>query len=70
MGCESRTKELAQRLSGGTEALLRKTSITLEPGLVVLAIPQKHHELYADSVDRRLHLLARSLGRVADIRFT
>jgi exopolyphosphatase/guanosine-5'-triphosphate,3'-diphosphate pyrophosphatase len=65
-----RAIRLAQRLSGGTEALLRKTSITLEPGLVVLTIPRKHHELYADSVDRRLHLLARALGRVADVRFT
>ena len=65
-----RAIRLAQRLSGGTEALLKKTRITLEPGLVVLSLPQKHHELYADSVDRRLHLLARSLGRVADVRFT
>lgn len=65
-----RAIRLAQRLSGGTEALLRKTSIALEPGRVVLSIPTKHHELYADSVDRRLHLLARALGRVADVRFT
>ena len=65
-----RAIRLAQRLSGGTEALLRKTSIALEPGRVVLSIPTKHHQLYADSVDRRLHLLARALGRVADVRFT
>jgi exopolyphosphatase/guanosine-5'-triphosphate,3'-diphosphate pyrophosphatase len=65
-----RAIRLAQRLSGGTEALLRKTIIGLEPGLVVLSLPRKHRELYADSVDRRLHLLARALGRVADVRFT
>jgi exopolyphosphatase / guanosine-5'-triphosphate,3'-diphosphate pyrophosphatase len=65
-----RAIRLAQRLSGGTEALLRKTRIGLEPGRVVLSIPTRHHELYADSVDRRLHLLARALGRVADVRFT
>jgi len=65
-----RAIRLAQRLSGGTEALLRKTRIALEPGRVVLSIPTKHHELFADSVDRRLHLLARDLGRVADVRFT
>lgn len=65
-----RAIRLAQRLSGGTEALLKKTKIGLEPGRVVLSIPTKHHELYADSVDRRLHLLARALGRVADVRFT
>jgi exopolyphosphatase/guanosine-5'-triphosphate,3'-diphosphate pyrophosphatase len=65
-----RAIRLAQRLSGGTEALLRKTSIALEPGRVVLSIPTKHHALFADSVDRRLHLLARALGRVADVQFT
>jgi len=65
-----RAIRLAQRLSGGTEALLRKTRITLEPGKIVLSLPQKHHELYADTVDRRLHGLARALGRVADVRFT
>ena len=64
-----RAIRLAQRLSGGTEALLRKTRIGLEPGRVVLSIPTRHHELFADSVDRRLHLLARALGRVADVRF-
>jgi exopolyphosphatase/guanosine-5'-triphosphate,3'-diphosphate pyrophosphatase len=64
-----RAIRLAQRLSGGTEALLRKTRIGLEPGRVVLTIPTKHHQLFADSVDRRLHLLARALGRVADVRF-
>ena len=64
-----RAIRLAQRLSGGTEAILRKTRIGLEPGRVVLSIPTRHHELYADSVDRRLHLLARALGRVADVRF-
>jgi len=63
-----RAIRLAQRLSGGTEALLRKTSIGLEPGRVVLSIPTRHQALYADSVDRRLHLLARALGRVADVR--
>ena len=65
-----RAIRLAQRLSGGTEGLLRKTQIGLEPGRVVLSIPTKHSQLYADSVDRRLHLLARALGRVADVRFT
>ena len=65
-----RAIRLAQRLSGGTEAILRKTHIGLEPGRVVLSIPKKHHQLYADSVDRRLHLLARAIGRVAEVRFT
>ena len=65
-----RAIRLAQRLSGGTEALLRKTRIALEPGRVVLSIPKRHQALFADSVDRRLHLLAKALGRVADVRLT
>ena len=65
-----RAIRLAQRLGGGTEVLLRKTRIGLEPGRVLLSIPAKHHQLYADSVDRRLHQLARALGRVAEVRLT
>ncbi len=49
-----RALRLAQRLSGGTEVLLRKTSIELEPGRVVLSIPAKYRELYSDAVERRL----------------
>jgi exopolyphosphatase/guanosine-5'-triphosphate,3'-diphosphate pyrophosphatase len=65
-----RALRLAQRLSGGTEALLRKTSIALEPGSVVLMIPAKHRELFAGAVERRLQQLAKSLGRIGEVRFT
>ena len=65
-----RALRLAQRLSGGTEALLRKTSIALEPGSVVLMIPAKHRELFAGAVERRLQQLAKALGRIGEVRFT
>ena len=65
-----RALRLAQRLSGGTEALLRKTSILLEPGSVVLMIPAKHRELFAGAVERRLQQLAKALGRIGEVRFT
>jgi exopolyphosphatase/guanosine-5'-triphosphate,3'-diphosphate pyrophosphatase len=60
---------LAQRLSGGTEPLLRKTSIALAPKQVVLSVPSKYRELYSDAVERRLTQLAKTLGRVGEVRF-
>lgn len=65
-----RALRLAQRLSGGTEALLRRTEIALEPGRVILMIPAKYRELYAGAVERRLQQLAKSLGRIGEARFT
>jgi len=59
---------LAQRLSGGTETLLRKTSIALVPGKVRLSIPEKYRELYSGAVDRRLTQLAKALGRSGEVR--
>jgi len=57
-----RALRLAQRLSGGTEALLKKTSIELGHGKVILSIPDKYRVLYSEAVERRLVQLARSLG--------
>ena len=65
-----RALRLAQRLSGGTEALLRRTSIMMEPKRVVLTIPNRYRELFADPVDRRLKQLAKGLDREAEVRFT
>ena len=65
-----RALRLAQRLSGGTETLLRKTSINLAAGRVVLSIPEKYRALYSEAVERRLLQLARALGRKPDVRFT
>ena len=59
---------LAQRLSGGTESLLRKTSIALEPRRLVLSIAARQRELYTDPVERRLNQLAKALGRSAEAR--
>lgn len=61
---------LAQRLSGGTEALLRKTVIGLAKGKIVLAIPDRQRELYSDAVERRLVQLGKAMGREAEVRFT
>lgn len=61
---------LAQRLSGGTEALLRKTSIALKPGKVILSIPEKYRALYSEAVERRLLQLARAMERRPEVIFT
>ena len=63
-----RALRLAQRLSGGTEALLRKTSIAILDGKIVLLIPQKYRQLYSEAVERRMVQLARSLKREAEMR--
>jgi exopolyphosphatase / guanosine-5'-triphosphate,3'-diphosphate pyrophosphatase len=54
---------LAQRFSGGTETLLRKSSVALTPRQVVLTLQKRHGVLFADAVARRLRALAASLGR-------
>ena len=59
---------LAQRLSGGTETLLRKTSIALVPGKVRLSIPAKYRELYSDAVERRLTQLSKAMGRSGQVQ--
>jgi exopolyphosphatase/guanosine-5'-triphosphate,3'-diphosphate pyrophosphatase len=63
-----RALRLAQRLSGGTEALLRKTSIAILDGKIMLLIPEKYHQLYSEAVERRLVQLARALKREAEVR--
>jgi exopolyphosphatase / guanosine-5'-triphosphate,3'-diphosphate pyrophosphatase len=60
---------LAQRLSGGTETLLRKTKISLAPGQVILSMPSKYRDLNSDAVERRLTQLAKVLGRTGEVRF-
>jgi len=58
-----RAIRLAQRLSGGTETLLRKSSVALTSRQVVLTLQKRHGVLFADAVSRRLRALAVSLGR-------
>lgn len=59
---------LAQRLSGGTETLLRKTRVSLAPARVVLSVHPKYRDLVSDAVERRLSQLAKSLGRTGEVR--
>jgi exopolyphosphatase/guanosine-5'-triphosphate,3'-diphosphate pyrophosphatase len=63
-----RALRLAQRLSGGTETLLRKTSIALLDGRLVLFIPEKYRQLYSEAVERRLIQLSRAIDREAEVR--
>lgn len=63
-----RALRLAQRLSGGTEALLRKTSIAIVDGGIVLLIPEKYRQLYSEAVERRLAQLSRAMKRAAEVR--
>jgi len=65
-----RALRLAQRLSGGTEALLRKTSIALKPGRLILSIPEKYRALYSEAVERRLLQLARTMERRPEVIFS
>lgn len=58
---------LAQRLSGGTEASLSRTSIALVDGKVMLDIPKRNAALVGESVEQRLKQLAKALGRNAEI---
>lgn len=65
-----RALRLAQRLSGGTEALLRKTSVALAPGKIQLSIPEKYRMLYSEAVERRLQQLGKAMGRKGELRFS
>lgn len=61
---------LAQRLSGGTEALLRKTAIGLVGDRLRLSIPDKYRMLYSEAVERRLNQLAKAVDRDPEVIFT
>jgi exopolyphosphatase/guanosine-5'-triphosphate,3'-diphosphate pyrophosphatase len=62
-----RAIRLAQRLSAGTEATLRRTSIALEKERIMLRIPRRHAELVGEAVDQRLRQLGKSTGRSVSI---
>ena len=64
-----RAIRLAQRLSAGTEPVLRRTSIGLVKGRIVLQIAERHRPLYAEAVERRLMQLGTALGRPAEVAF-
>jgi exopolyphosphatase/guanosine-5'-triphosphate,3'-diphosphate pyrophosphatase len=58
-----RAIRLAQRISGGTESALLRTSLRLEGGEVVLSVPRNQAHLVGEMVEKRLTQLARLLGR-------
>jgi len=60
---------LAQRFSGGTEALLRRSSLALRDRRVVLTVQPRYRELASGAVERRLAQLAKALGRSSAIEF-
>lgn len=60
---------LAQRLSGGTEAPLRRSSVNLREKRVVLTVESRFRELASGAVERRLSQLAKTLGRTPAISF-
>ena len=60
---------LAQRLSAGTEGLLRRTSVVLEGRVIRLTYARGYRALHADAVGRRLNQLAAALGRTAEVVF-
>jgi exopolyphosphatase/guanosine-5'-triphosphate,3'-diphosphate pyrophosphatase len=62
-----RAIRLAQRLSGGTEATLRRTSIALGENAVLLDVPKRHAELVGEAVEQRLKQLGKALGRSAEV---
>jgi exopolyphosphatase/guanosine-5'-triphosphate,3'-diphosphate pyrophosphatase len=64
-----RAIRLAQRLSGGTAALLRRTSLARRGRKLVLKLPSKSADLYAAPVERRLAALAKAMDREAMVEF-
>jgi len=68
-GAWGRAIRLAQRLSGGTENLLRKSRVELGPRKVMLTISPRFRALYAEAIDRRLRQLGTAMGRETEVRF-
>ena len=64
-----RAIRLAQRLSGGTESLLRRTSLARRGRKVILHLPARSSDLYAAPVERRLNALAKALDRESMVEF-
>ncbi len=60
---------LAQRFSGGTEAMLRRSSLALRDKRVVMTVAPRYRELASGAVERRLAQLAKALGRTPAIAF-
>ncbi len=64
-----RAIRLAQRLSAGTEQVLRHTALSLEDGTIVLTVAVRHRALYAEAVERRLDQLGNAMGLPVEVAF-
>lgn len=64
-----RAIRLAQRLSAGTESLLKGTAIHIDKKQLVLTIPAKRKALYSDAVAKRHEQLAEILGKKTKVCF-
>ncbi len=62
-----RAIRLAQKLSGGTEAILLRTSLALQADDIVLTLRRKDQALASEAVERRLQQLGKAMGRGARI---
>ncbi|MEO6580617.1 MAG: Ppx/GppA family phosphatase [Sphingomicrobium sp.] len=62
-----RAIRLAQRLSGGTETTLARTSIALGEAAITLTVPKRHAALVGEAVEQRLRQLAKAIGRPSEI---
>ncbi len=62
-----RAIRLAQRLSGGTEAILLRTSLLLDEEGIVLTLAKKDAPLASEAVERRLQQLGKAMERSARI---
>lgn len=58
-----RAIRLAQRLSGGTESILLRSSLLLDAGGIVLSLNRKDQPLASEAVDRRLQQLGKAKDR-------
>ena len=63
-----RAIRLAMRFSGGTEKVLRSTSLRRDDGKLVLCLPESQYVLYAPPVQKRHEQLAATLGLEAGVR--
>ena len=62
------TIRLAAEFSGRTERILKRASLSVDDGKLVLTIQKRHQNLMSDGVRKRLGHLASQLNLEADIR--
>jgi len=60
----------AHMLSAGMAGVIDETQLVLEPGRLVLELPQAHADLYGERVERRFRSLGDLLERQTSVRIT